>query len=160
MDKTDRDESLSKVKEIEQLETLAFHFTQLSKRLSQDREYWAETGKDLGQAVENLHKTIESFADLEQTLKTQVTAVLQQESREAAQAIAQACRDTTQQVLGAQIKVTADHLSQVVYQTSHTLTQYQGEVKSLKTWFLMGVTLSALIGNILAGIAVYYFLLS
>ena len=62
MDRTNREESgLFKVKEIEQLETLAFHFTQLSKRLSQDREHWSETGKDLSKNVETLDKTIQAL---------------------------------------------------------------------------------------------------
>ena len=48
-----------------------------------------------------------------------------------------------QQVLGEQIKVTADHLSEVVYQASNTLAAYAKEVKSLKKWFLIGILLSA-----------------
>jgi phage-related tail protein len=148
----------SREKDIEQLETLAFHFTQLSKRLSQDREHWAETGKDLTKACEKLDKTIQQFAELEKKLKEQVTAVLQQESREAAWAIAKACRETTQKVLTEQINTIADYLSRAVYQAGGTLADYQGEIKSLRKWFLIGITLSALVGNILGGIFVYYLL--
>ena len=155
----DRDEKQnSREKDIEQLETIAFHFTQLSKRLSQDREHWAETGKDLTKAVGKLDKTVQAFAELEKKLKEQVTAVLQQESREAAWAIAKACRETTQQVLAEQINATADYLNRAVHQASGTLADYQGEIKSLRKWFLIGITLSALVGNILAGIIVYYLL--
>lgn len=133
MDKTDRDESTrSKAKEIDQLETLAFHFTQLSKRLSQDREYWAETGKDLSKTVEALHQTIQGLAGLEKALKEQVTVVLQQEGQAAAQTIAKACGETTQRVLRDQIEVTADGLNQTVDQARQTLSQYQGEVKSFQ----------------------------
>lgn len=155
----DRDEEQdSREKDIEQLETLAFHFTQLSKRLSQDREHWAETGKDLTKAIEKLDKTIQSFTELEKKLKEQVTAVLQQESREAAWAIAKACRETTQQVLSEQINTTADYLNKAVYQASSTLTDYQGEIKNLRKWYLIGIIVSVFFGNILGGITVYYLL--
>ena len=57
---------------IEKLETLAFHFTQVCKRLSQDREHWAESGKELTKAVESLSNTLQQFTELEKKTREQV----------------------------------------------------------------------------------------
>ena len=151
------DQQLGK-KDIEQLEMLAFHFTQICKRLSQDREHWAESGKDLSRAVENLSKVLQQLSKLEDRIKEQVTSVISRESHHAAGVIAESVGEGAQQVLTKQIKEVANHLNTVIREACSTLTDYKWQVGSLKKWFLIGITFSSLIGNILAGIVVYHFL--
>ena len=145
-------------KDIEQLEMLAFHLTQVCKRLSTDREHWAESGKDLSKAVNNLNQTLQRFTELEKKVAEQVSIVISEGSYNAAGVIAESAGEKAQQVLTKQIKEVANHLNTVIREACSTLTDYKWQVGSLKKWFLIGITFSSLIGNILAGIVVYHFL--
>lgn len=142
----------------QRLETLAFHFTQVCKRLSQDREHWAETGKDLNKAVNNLNATLQKFAELEKQTKEQVAAVMTKESREVARTIASSLNEKTQEVFTKQTKEAADYLGRVLSNAKDTLEDYQLSIGSIRKWFLIGIIFSSLIGNIVAGLGVYYFL--
>lgn len=154
----DKQEQGEKDKDVEQLEMLAFHLTQLSKRLSRDREHWAETGKDLSKAVNDLNEILQKFTQLEKRVAEQVAAVITQGSHNAAKDIASSLGEKTSRVLTEQVKVVANHLNKTVREASETLVSYQWQIGSLKKWFLFGIILSSLVGNILAGIGVYHFL--
>ncbi len=154
----DKQEQGEKDKDVEQLEMLAFHFTQVCKRLSEDREHWAETGKDLTKSVNNLNETLQKFAQLEKRVAEQVAIVISEGSYNAARIIASSTGEKTKEVLSQQIKTTTDHLSTVIREACSTLTDYKWQVEGIKKWFLFGIIMSSLVGNILAGIGVYHFL--
>ena len=153
---TKQEELSATTPEIEQLEALAFHFTQLSKRLAQDCEHWAATGQELTQAVANLQQVLQRLTELEPRLKDQVVITLSQESKAAVATIAEALSVATEQVLTEQLKTTADDLKKIVNRARETLMVYQGQVQSLKRWWWLGLIASSCLSSLLAGMVVYY----
>lgn len=142
--------------EIEQLEALAFHFTQLSKRLAQDCEHWAATGQELTKAVAALQQILQRLIDVERQWPEQLAWTLSQESKIAAATLAQALGEATEQVLTEQLKTTAEYLNRIVSQARETLMAYQGQVQSLKRWWWLGIIASSCLSSLLAVMVGYY----
>lgn len=142
----------------EQLETVAFHFTQLYQRLAQDRDSWAMTGGDLAEAIEAFEKQLQQLETLEETLRQQLTESIEEKTRQVTAIMCDSFKQATKVILFENIEKTADHLIKIFQNADQMLSHHQQEMANTKKWWLGIAFISALSGGIIGGV-IFYLLL-
>lgn len=141
----------------ENLEIVAFHLTQLYQRLSQDFDRWAVTGNDLMQTVKTLDHQVEKFKKLDEEVRKQLDHSLEKAIQDITISFTRSLEQTTQTVLAREITSVADNLYRTVQKVEQSLQGYKKQIQYLRTWDMIVNLLSAVVGGLIAGAVIYYF---
>lgn len=140
----------------ERLETVAFQFTQLYQRLSQEFDRWAVTGGTLADAVETFEKQLQQLATLEERVKQQLNESIEEKTKQVIVIMFDSFKQATKAILSEDIEKTADHLIKIFQKADQILSHHQQDMANTRKWWIGIAFMSALSGGVLGGLILYY----